>query len=1204
MLFVKQYLSDQRVMRSAGAPQSPVVSVILPTYARHAGGRLRRAVESVLSQSFADFELIVVDDGSTDGSHDFIERCRAADPRVVNVRHERNSGLPALRVNEGIELARGRFLAFQFDDDSWRPDALAALLRGAERHRGPAVIVGRCHARGRTLQGYFPDREPEPSAFFETNFIANNSVLVPRLIVERRGMYDCHIAMRRICDWDLWIRYIRHYPFHVVEEVVSDVEAELPDSVGMTMPHDLPLIRFFQSVRRDQLLTLARWREYEVDGLRVGEAEIEGEFRRRLYEDQIVPYYLRHRHHFPQIENFPATLPSRRRSVLYTSEDHKDVFYETLLSHDGVSNRRGGYKMYCQLTPQITPGWERDADILLLGRSSRENAKELLAQALADDKPAGYFLDDDLLTLHEYGPEFDFLAPGAPARKNLTEILKGVDAVWVTTRPIGESVGPLNPRTVPYEGSIPQESLPNALRTRDEGRPLRVGCTSGDYRQRELGHLWEALSRFSREQGEKVVFEFWGVEVSSLPPLASPVIERPFINSYARYLERLREAEFDVLLAPLMGRPRARLAKAPNKYYLAAAAGALGIFSDVRPYEMLPGGLTCLKADNSVEGWHAALREAAGMPAARFDLMRRRMLEHVREEFTEAAVINTHEAALRATEFHGRTRAKRFADGRPRVLLYLPAVGWKGDEDSLRRRVELMRSHGVEPVVIFHPAQRRAAASEDFSDALARTGVESAILFELPALSEASGRELRAILERHAPALVHSFAFLTALGKLCREMHIPHVASPEGIGDGLLWEANFRYCDVSQSDTLLSADRLSRLFGVGRFCARGPVARELFDLGLRRHLDALGCEPPSSTSEPLRLVAVGPFRDDVGQFDGAGQFKAVEVLGRLSRKALECRLDLYADAAARPDRAEEWRGLARSLGVAHNFAVHEYEGDDAAIFQNADVLLNVSECGDFPHAFKAAMASGVLVLTAPAGGISELVIDGVSGILCAGASVEEMARGVERAIMLGRDGRGAIVEQARRVARSEFHPSRAANDLFWTYNRAVEVAGAARPTRADEGRAFEPDTAACGLGEPPPQPAASHVLVSNKLQFRLVPRRENWIGLDVLVGTHMRAAQGSLRLRVRSPSGELLREASEDLAEVDDNEWVSFRFPAIPDTARKTFIAEFGLGARDAHTRVSLYENSPPENRVRRLLRRAVARSPRQSLHCRMWYAG
>jgi hypothetical protein len=102
----------------------------------------------------------------------------------------------------------------------------------------------------------------------------------------------------------------------------------------------------------------------------------------------------------------------------------------------------------------------------------------------------------------------------------------------------------------------------------------------------------------------------------------------------------------------------------------------------------------------------------------------------------------------------------------------------------------------------------------------------------------------------------------------------------------------------------------------------------------------------------------------------------------------------------------------------------------------------------------------------------------------------------------------------------------------------------------------------------------------------------------------MRAAQGSLRLRVRSPSGELLREASEDLAEVDDNEWVSFRFPAIPDTARKTFIAEFGLGARDAHTRVSLYENSPPENRVRRLLRRAVARSPRQSLHCRMWYAG
>src|SRR5947208_2601809 len=116
MLFVRDLLADQRVFRRAGAPAAPAVSVVLPTYRRHAGGLLRRALASVLSQGFTDLELIVVDDGSTDGSQDLVLALQAADPRVVYVRHDLNCGLPALRVNEGIELARGRWIAFQFDD--------------------------------------------------------------------------------------------------------------------------------------------------------------------------------------------------------------------------------------------------------------------------------------------------------------------------------------------------------------------------------------------------------------------------------------------------------------------------------------------------------------------------------------------------------------------------------------------------------------------------------------------------------------------------------------------------------------------------------------------------------------------------------------------------------------------------------------------------------------------------------------------------------------------------------------------------------------------------------------------------------------------------------------------------------------------------------------------------------------------------------
>src|SRR5215831_19327042 len=117
MIRVKDLLANQQILRAPTSSAAPLVSVILPTYRRAKGGHLTRAIRGVLNQSLADFELLVMDDGSTDGSHEIIEGLRLADSRIIHVRHQSNCGLPGLRVNEGIELARGKFLAFQFDDD-------------------------------------------------------------------------------------------------------------------------------------------------------------------------------------------------------------------------------------------------------------------------------------------------------------------------------------------------------------------------------------------------------------------------------------------------------------------------------------------------------------------------------------------------------------------------------------------------------------------------------------------------------------------------------------------------------------------------------------------------------------------------------------------------------------------------------------------------------------------------------------------------------------------------------------------------------------------------------------------------------------------------------------------------------------------------------------------------------------------------------
>ena len=100
---------------------------------------------------------------------------------------------------------------------------------------------------------------------------------------------------------------------------------------------------------------------------------------------------------------------------------------------------------------------------------------------------------------------------------------------------------------------------------------------------------------------------------------------------------------------------------------------------------------------NEAEQWEVALETLIGMPAADFDDLRRRCVQHVREEYSNIALIDRHEAAWRATEFHALTHAQRHADGRPRVMYFLHSAAYGGGELQLWRRLRLARSMGSSP---------------------------------------------------------------------------------------------------------------------------------------------------------------------------------------------------------------------------------------------------------------------------------------------------------------------------------------------------------------------------------------------------------------------------------------------------------------------------------------------------------------------------
>src|SRR6478672_6198857 len=193
----------------------PAVSVVVAT--RNYGRYLAGAVRSVLDQTFADLEVIVIDDGSTDDTPDVI-RPFLADPRV---RHHRTDGLGQSRAkNLGILQARGPFVAFLDGDDEWLPTKLERQL---PLFADPAVGV--VYAR-RTLMDADGRDQPTPPAtlarghIYDTLLVQNpvcfSSVVVRKAVFEAVGLFDP--ALPLAIDYDLWLRVARHVAFDYVDE--------------------------------------------------------------------------------------------------------------------------------------------------------------------------------------------------------------------------------------------------------------------------------------------------------------------------------------------------------------------------------------------------------------------------------------------------------------------------------------------------------------------------------------------------------------------------------------------------------------------------------------------------------------------------------------------------------------------------------------------------------------------------------------------------------------------------------------------------------------------------------------------------------------------------------------------------------------------------------------------------------------------------
>lgn len=190
--------------------QVPAVSVIIPAY--NVADYIGEALDSVFAQTFTDYEVVVINDGSPDTPQ--LEQALAPYlPRILYLKQE-NRGAAAAR-NAGLRVARGRFVAFLDSDDFWLPDYLAEQIKfidssGADLVYADALLIGDSPLAGRTYMETAPSHgevTAESLLALRCNVITSGVIARRRLVIEV-GMFD--EAIRRAHDFDLWLRLAKH----------------------------------------------------------------------------------------------------------------------------------------------------------------------------------------------------------------------------------------------------------------------------------------------------------------------------------------------------------------------------------------------------------------------------------------------------------------------------------------------------------------------------------------------------------------------------------------------------------------------------------------------------------------------------------------------------------------------------------------------------------------------------------------------------------------------------------------------------------------------------------------------------------------------------------------------------------------------------------------------------------------------------------
>lgn len=233
------------------------ISVVVPSYNR--GYIISESIESILGQTYQDLELIIVDDGSKDDTHNVISRF--ADPRIQYTRHDQNRGYSAA-LNTGLRNARGEFIAILDSDDIWKPERLSKTLNFLERH--PEV------------DAVFTDMEKYEGSQFFPSHVRRWCPLTSSMLAERKWPKEVVFTQK-----EMYLCFLQEFPLTLQSTMMRSEALKRVGYLNESWPSasDWELMLRFSKQNRlgyiDEPLTVLRVQSDAVHHVRA----VEGHFR-------------------------------------------------------------------------------------------------------------------------------------------------------------------------------------------------------------------------------------------------------------------------------------------------------------------------------------------------------------------------------------------------------------------------------------------------------------------------------------------------------------------------------------------------------------------------------------------------------------------------------------------------------------------------------------------------------------------------------------------------------------------------------------------------------------------------------------------------------------------------------------------------------------------------------------------------------------